>query len=237
MATWCCYCHEEEHTRFECKKTLARIIYYALPPGNRPSMPYKWSNTIIKVPVLLFVISNCTLRILLLSGLKQEKCCLHWSRNSAQSLGNDNYSYMLNHLSFLLVSGQFPYLAFPDLLYRKVPLLNKELSIWHFVFELYDSLDCSGFEEIPVQRTVDFIPCVWPHIMHPLPYCPSRPLIWCLHWYFGLPLSNPLWKALTHPAASTVSYRAVSNCLLHKTNLADVGPVANNLCSLCGDGE
>lgn len=44
---------------------------------------------------------------------------------------------------------------------------------------------------------------------------------------------NLLWKTPMYPAAF---YRAMSDHLPHKSFLADVGSVADNLCSFCGNG-
>lgn len=243
------------------------------------------------------------------------------------------YPYMLNHLSLLPASSQFPYLVFIDIHFRKAPLLNKDLSIWHSIFALYDFFGCSGFRfldamplsillqlslnklviglpeqhwllrhskfpchpffifdevqqrlrlrvahefhrfarlcrhlynDILVHRTIQLIPCLWPHILHPpvstvsagamsplityvsktTAWTTFSPAIFRSHCQKVIRIEQNfhpstvklLWSTPMHPAARTVLYRAVSKCVPHKSYLATFGSVTNNICSFCGAG-
>ncbi|KAK4519845.1 Meiotic nuclear division protein 1 [Mucor velutinosus] len=60
--------------------------------------------------------------------------------------------FMLYHVSLLPASSEFPCLVIVDAEYRKSSLIHKDLSIWHFIFVMYDYF---GFSEL---QQVDFLP-------------------------------------------------------------------------------
>lgn len=58
--------------------------------------------------------------------------------------------FMIAHLSLLPASSDYPYMAFMDAEYRKSPLINKDLSIWHSIFALYDYFEFHGLKQVDI---------------------------------------------------------------------------------------
>lgn len=49
------------------------------------------------------------------------------------------FALMIHHLLLLPLSSDFPFTAaFLDAQYRKLKLFHKNLTIWHYIFELFD---------------------------------------------------------------------------------------------------
>ena len=60
------------------------------------------------------------------------------------------FPLIIHHLSLLPLSSEFPFLAFLDPQYRKSKLFNRDLSIWHSIFELFDYFDYAGLTVLEV---------------------------------------------------------------------------------------